>query len=117
MLVPVQITHRDLKRSEAIDAYIHKRADKLARFAARIVACRVAIEAPHRHKQRGRHYRVRIDLAIPGAEFVIARCPDADREHEDAYAAIDDAFAHASRKLHEFARRRRTTRAHGRDAT
>ena len=107
MPIPVQITYRDLSHSDAIDAYVRKRADKLATFMTRIVACRVALEAPHRHKQRGRHYRVRIDLAIPGAELVVARNPDSGREHEDPYAAIDDAFAHAGRRLYEFARRRR----------
>ncbi|MDP9000825.1 MAG: HPF/RaiA family ribosome-associated protein [Myxococcota bacterium] len=116
--VSVQITYRDLTHTDAIDAYVRKRADKLGRFAARIIACRVAVEAPHRHKHHGRHYRVRIDLAIPGAELVVARCPDIGREHEDPYAAIDDAFAHAGRLLHEHARRLRTdARASGRRAS
>jgi ribosomal subunit interface protein len=117
MTVQVQITYRDLGRTDAIDAYVRKRANKLATFAPRITACRVAVDAPHRHKQHGRHYRVRIDLAIPGAELVVARCPDIGREHEDPYAAIDDAFAHAGRLLHEHARRRRTDdRSSGRRA-
>ncbi|HZU85363.1 MAG TPA: HPF/RaiA family ribosome-associated protein [Polyangiaceae bacterium] len=107
MPIPVRITYRDLERSDAIDAYVRKRASKLGTFDARIVACRVAVEAPHRHKHHGRHYRVRIELSIPGAEVVVARCPDAGRTHEDPYAAIDDAFSQAGRRLHEHARRRR----------
>jgi ribosomal subunit interface protein len=117
MTLSVQITYRDLERTDAIDAYVRKRAQKLQTFATHIIACRVAVEAPHRHKQHGRHYRVRVDMAIPGAELVVARCPDVGREHEDPYAAIDDAFAHAGRQLHEHARRRRTDeRSNGRRA-
>jgi sigma 54 modulation/S30EA-like ribosomal protein len=68
---PLRITFRDVERSNALEARVRRHADKLGRFDERIVACCVAIEAPHRHKHHGRHYRVRVDLAVPGAD---ARC-------------------------------------------
>jgi ribosomal subunit interface protein len=101
MGLPLRITFRDVERSDAIDASVRKHAEKLLTFDARIVTCDVAIEAPHRHKLHGRHYRVRIDLAVPGAELVADRTPDAARAHEDVYAAIDDAFDHAARLLRD----------------
>ncbi len=76
MTFPLHITFRDVERSDALEARVHRRADKLGAFDERIVTCRVAIEAPHRHKHHGRHYRVRIDFAVPGAELVADRCPD-----------------------------------------
>jgi ribosomal subunit interface protein len=96
----VQITYREVERTDAIDAYIRKRADKLLHTGHPVVSCHVAIEVPHRHKLHGRDYRVRIDLTVPGAELVVDRCPDAGA-HEDLYAAIDAAFEHAVRRLHD----------------
>jgi putative sigma-54 modulation protein len=108
MTIPVQIVYRDIDRTDAIDAYIRKHLDKLGgTHAGQVTSCRVALEAPHRHKQHGRHYRVRIDMTVPGAELVVDRNPDAGRGHEDAYAAIDDAFDHALRRVVEHIRRAR----------
>ena len=107
MTIPVHIVYRDVERTDAIDAYIRRHVEKLHAHAERAISCHVALEAPHRHKQHGRHYRVRIDLALPGAELVVDRCPDGSRGHEDAYAAIDDAFDHALRRAGEHSRRAR----------
>jgi ribosomal subunit interface protein len=106
MEVPLRITFRDVERSDAIEASVRKHAQKLLTFGTRIVMCDVAIESPHRHKNHGRHYRVRIKLAVPGAELVTDRNPDAGQAHEDAYAAIDDAFDHAARVLRDYAAKR-----------
>jgi ribosome-associated translation inhibitor RaiA len=110
MTILVQIVYREVERSDAIDAHVRKHVDKLEARAGRLVSCKVALEAPHRHKHHGRHYRVRIDLAVPGAELVVDRCPDAGREHEDAYASIDAAFGLAVRRLDDHARRGREVR-------
>jgi ribosomal subunit interface protein len=106
MGLPLRITYRDLQRSDAIEASVRRHAEKLLTFEPRIVSCDVAIEAPHRHKQRGRHYRVRIDMAVPGAELIADRNPDAGHLHEDVYASIDDAFDRAARVLRDHVRRR-----------
>jgi ribosomal subunit interface protein len=103
----IQITYRDLERTDAIDSYVRKRADKLLRSGHPLVSCHVAIEAPHRHKLHGRHYRIRVDLTIPGAELVVDRCPDLGGD-EDLYAAIDGAFEHALRRLHDHVERLRS---------
>lgn len=108
MSTSIHIVYRDFERTEAIDTYIRRHIEKLASHVSRIVSCSVALEAPHRHKQHGRHYRVRIDLGMPGAELVVDRTPEPHQEHEDAYAAIDDAFDHAFRRASEHARRARS---------
>jgi ribosome-associated translation inhibitor RaiA len=107
MTHPIQITYRDLEPTDAIDSYVRKRADKLLDCGHPVVSCHVAIETPHRHKLHGRHYRVRVDLTIPGAELVVDRCPDAGGD-KDLYAAIDGAFEHALRRLHEHVDRSRS---------
>lgn len=105
MGLPLQITFRDLDHSDAIESYVRARAEKLDAVSSRLVKCHVAIEAPHRSKHHGRHYRVRLDLAIPGRELVVDRCPDESRATEDVYAAIDHAFDHAVRRLRDEAKK------------
>lgn len=107
MQKPLQITIRDVGPSEAIDAYVRQRVAKLERFCGRLTGCRVTLEVPHRHKTHGHHYRVRIELSVPGAELVLSRDPAAAKAHEDAYAAIDAAFDDAQRALKDYVRRRR----------
>ena len=107
MPIPLHIVYRDIEPTQAIDAYIRGHFDKLSAHTRRAVSCHVALEAPHRSKHHGRHYRVRIELSLPGEGLVVDRCPDSDRDHENAYAAIDDAFDHALRRVDERARRAR----------
>jgi ribosomal subunit interface protein len=104
MQTPLQVTFHGIEPSEPIEAYVRSRADKLQRFFDRITGCHVTIEAPHRHKRHGNHYRIRIDLVVPGEELVVARDPERRRSHEDAYASIDDAFDDARRLLEDHAR-------------
>jgi ribosomal subunit interface protein len=107
MQKPLQITFRDMDAVESIESYVRQRATKLEKLCSRITSCHVTIEIPHRHKTHGHHYRVRIDLAVPGAELVVARDPVACTAHEDAYAAVDAAFDDAQRVVKDYVRRRR----------
>ncbi len=113
MILPCQLTFRDFPSSPALADLVQRKADKLDEFFNPIVSCRVVIEAPHRHHQHGRHYHVRIDLTVPGGELVVGRDPVERKMHEDAYAAVEDAFDDAERMLHEHARRvRREVKRH-----
>jgi ribosome-associated translation inhibitor RaiA len=87
---------------------VRRRAAKLLTFAPRITGCHVAIESPHHHHRHGRHYRVRVDLVIPGAELVVGNAPDARDSDENAYSAIDRAFDRMARRLEEYGRRNRS---------
>lgn len=111
MVIPLQLTFRDLEPSSAIEEYVRGRADKLDRFFDAIMRCRVMIEAPHRHHRQGKRYHVRIDLTVPGEEIVVSRNPES-LVHEDLYASIDAAFDDAQRLLQDYARRRRGDTKH-----
>lgn len=102
MQVPLQITMRDIQHSEALDADIRDRVQKLELFYPRIVGCRVAVEQPHKHQHRGKQFGVRIDLTVPGGKLVINR-----EHHEDVYVALRDAFDAAKRKLEDYGHRQR----------
>jgi cold shock CspA family protein len=121
-----------MERSEAVEAHIREAAQKLDVFCDEIMGCRVLVEIPHQHHRKGKLYHVRIDLTVPGAEFVIKRAPklvtdtptrfhkapdemqlEESRElskyavHDDIQLSIRDAFDAARRKLQDYARRRR----------
>jgi ribosomal subunit interface protein len=103
----LQISFHEIPHSDAADALVRDRAEKLERFHPRITSCRVMLDAAHRHHRKGKDYRVRIDLTVPGAEIVVANNPPEDPVHEDLYAAIDHAFDVAQRRLEDHARRQR----------
>jgi ribosome-associated translation inhibitor RaiA len=105
MTAPLQITFHGVDRTNTLEDYVRTRAEKLAPYN-RIVTCHVAIEAPHRHKLHGRHYRVRVALMIAGAEIVVDRCPDENRTYDDLYASIDLAFDHVLRRVRDATQRR-----------
>ena len=102
MEVPVQIVVRNASISDVAKENIRSKADKLSSFYSPIIKCHVVVEAPHRHKQKGLLYNVRIDLTVPGGELIVKREPN-----EDVYVAIRDAFDAARRQLQAYARRQR----------
>ena len=104
---PIQITFRDIPRSEALEANIREKAAKLDQFYDKIMACRVIVERPHGHHHQGQLYHVRIDLTVPGGELLIKRDPKDHHAHEDPYVTVRDAFKAARRKLQDFARKQR----------
>ena len=107
MQIPLQITYRDMDPSDAVTANIHEKARKIEQFAENITSCRVTIEAPHKHHNKGRLFAVKIDITLPGDEIVVSRHPDKHHAHEDIYVAIRDAFNAARRQLEDYVRRRR----------
>jgi cold shock CspA family protein/ribosome-associated translation inhibitor RaiA len=101
MMIPLQITFRDFESSEAVEARIRKRAEALNRFAPHLTACRVIVEAPHRHHQKGKLYHVRVECTLPGHDIVVSREGHDQPGHSDVYVAIRDAFDAAKRELED----------------
>lgn len=107
MKLPLQITFRNMDPSEAMEADIREKAEKLDLFCDEIMGCRVVVETQHHHHHRGNLYHVRLDITVPDSEIVVSRAHDLHHSHEDAYVAIRDAFDNARRKLEDYNRRRR----------
>jgi cold shock CspA family protein len=129
MPILFQITFRNMPPSQAIENNVREKIAKLESFSSRIMSCRVIVEAPHRHHHKGKAYRVRIDITVPGGEIVINRSPKPlstvnlreargsekdlvethqptkQAAHADMYVTIRDAFNAAGRKLQDYARR------------
>ncbi|HVM79347.1 MAG TPA: HPF/RaiA family ribosome-associated protein [Stellaceae bacterium] len=107
MQLPLQITFRNLDASEAVEAKIRARAEELDHYFDRITGCRVAVEAVNRRNLKGKLYKIRVDLTVPGAEIVVNHVPSEGHSHEDIYVAVRDAFDAARRRLEDYVRRRR----------
>ena len=105
MQSPLQITFKGFPSSDAVTDRIRSKVHKLEQLFGRITSCRVVIETPHQHHEKGRTFHVGIDLAIPGAEILANRDAGLNHAHEDVYVAIRDAFDAVSRKLHDHVRR------------
>jgi len=107
MQIPLQITFRNMDSSEALDAEIRKRVDKLTKAYEEIVSCRVVVEAPPQHRRKGGLFKVNIDITCPEGKVAVNREPPArDRSHEDVYVALRDAMNAAARQLDQYNRRR-----------
>ncbi|MDH3280868.1 MAG: HPF/RaiA family ribosome-associated protein [Gammaproteobacteria bacterium] len=102
MKLPLQITWRDVPKSEALEADIRSKAEKLAQFSEHIMSCRVIVGASHRHHQQGNLYNLHIAIKVPGKEIVVTREPNEKQAHKDMYVSIRDAFNAARRQLQEY---------------
>lgn len=107
MLIPLQITFRDIEPSPAVEARIRELAARLERFSPNIVRCQVVVAAPHSHGRQGRLYEVHIDAKMVGAELVAKREHRRHHSHEDVYVALRDAFRALERQLENYERKRR----------
>lgn len=120
MKLPLQITFRNMEPSEALEANIQKKANKLDQVCNQIMRCRVVIDEHHQHHHQGNLFHVSIDLTVPDKEIVVNRDPAQHHAHEDAYVAVRDAFNAAHRQLEKYNQqhqqhvKRHETPAHGR---
>jgi ribosomal subunit interface protein len=96
-----------MEPSEALRSSVENKADWLERFYDKIQSCRVVIDSPHRHHQKGNLYQVKIHVTVPGEEILVNREPAEHQPHEDCYLAVNDAFDEAARRLEDYVQRRR----------
>ena len=102
--IPLQVIFRHLDASEALETKVREKIDKLGQFYPRIDSCRVVIEQLHKHHHQGKHFRVLIDLKVPGHEFLAGREPDQNPAYTDVYVALRDAFRAMRRQLEDLVR-------------
>jgi ribosomal subunit interface protein len=91
-----------MQHSPAMDARIRELSAKLEEFHPKITSCHVVVDEMDRHKNKGNLFGVRVDLHVPGREIVATH-----QEHEDAYAAITNAFDVVIRQLEDDVRKKR----------
>ena len=109
-MINPQITYRGMAHSPAFDDRIRELAGKLEEFNPKITSCHVIVDESDRHKRKGKHFEVRVDVHVPGSEIVASQ-----KDNEDPYVAATDAFHVVMRQLDEALDKRRgeTKRHHG----
>ena len=107
MIIPLQITFRQMEPSAALEARIRELAARLDRFSQHILRCRVIVEPLPQHSHQGAPHEIHIDITLPGEEIAIRHSAPADHTHEDPYVALRDAFRAARRRLEDYERKRR----------
>ncbi len=103
MQVPLEIVFHNMDRSEAMEARVRDRADRLERLTDSIIACRVVLEAQHKQAHRSL-IQISLKLSLPGKEIVVKR---EQRRHEskgDTQNVIGIAFDVAERQIDEHQR-------------
>jgi ribosome-associated translation inhibitor RaiA len=106
MHLPLQVTFHGLSASESVEEDVRKHLADVVTAFPRLVSCRVSIELPHRHQHQGGHYRVRVEIGVPGLRAVATHAAENDPAHEDVHVAIRDAFRAVRRQLEDQAGRR-----------
>ena len=122
MLLPVQVTFRNMKDTAGLEELVQKEAATLERFYHRISSCRVVVERPQ-HAESGKLFHVRIDLGLPKGELLVKHAPtlhgalqDAKEEksrkeaksvlvHKNPQRAIREAFHEMRRRLQDYSRK------------
>jgi ribosome-associated translation inhibitor RaiA len=100
MQVPVQITFRHVRHSDAVEAEVREKAATVSAFFPKLTSCRVVIDEEGVHRSHGRRYDVRVEFHMPGYELSITHGTNLD-----PLLAVREAFAAAGRKLEAAGRR------------
>jgi len=107
MLLPLQITFRDLEPSPALETRIRELVQRLEKFSAQIVRCHVIVESGHGHGHQGHLYEVHFQITTPGGSIIVNREHRERQSHEDVHVALRDAYRAVRRRLQDHERRRR----------
>lgn len=100
MRVPLELSFRDVTRTEQLEDIIRERVEKLELFHDQIISIRVAVEQPQEHQSSGSTYRVRLSMRIPpGHELAVSREPGKDYLHDDLATVIHRAFDSLERRV------------------
>lgn len=105
MDIPLEIAWHNTERSEALEARIRDRVEKMHRYFSHIISCRVAIEVPHRSQHNAQEFHIRIDTAVPGDDLIVSHDPGDRKSHFDPYIAVRDAFDAMDRQLENFSQK------------
>ncbi|MFY0690434.1 MAG: ribosome-associated translation inhibitor RaiA [Paracoccaceae bacterium] len=99
---PAIITFTDLDHSDAVEARIRERIDRLEKISPDIVRCQVWVRIPHRRQRTGNAYVIDMEVHMPGQTLTIDHRPGDNHAHTDIYVAIRDAFAAMERQLRKW---------------
>jgi cold shock CspA family protein len=108
MQVPPEISYRNVKKKEEIEALIHRRISKLEKIGRSMTGCHVTVESPHRHQSSGNPIQVRIRANLPpGQELTVRRDSSEGGREEPLQTVLRKAFEAMERRIKEWTQRQR----------
>ncbi len=108
MQLPLEISYRNVNKTEALESLIHEKTEKLEQVCDYMTSCRVAVEEIQKHQRSGNPFRVRVDITVPpGHEIVAKKEPGEEEMHKQLPTVIRDTFDAARRQLQELVERQR----------
>ena len=108
MDLPLELTFREVEKTEGLETLIREKVDKLERICDYINGCRIVVEKPQAHQERGNPFRVRIDVTVPpGHELVAERGPMEGNIQEQLTHVIRETFDAMERQLKELVEKQR----------
>ena len=108
MRVPVEITYRNVSKSDTIEKLIYEKVDKLNDFHDNIVSCRISIDQHKESKSSGNRYHVRIGVRVPpGKELVVRQKSAEEGTSESLRTVITEAFKTIIRQLKKLKQKQR----------
>ncbi len=108
MQIPLEISYRDIKKSDEIDNLIREKVNKLERICDYMTSCRVAVEKPQRAINDGSPFRIRITMRVPpGHELVVERKPGEGVMSDGLEKVIRYAFDAAKKQLEKLTEKQR----------
>ena len=100
MQIPLEITYKDVEKTDALEALVHEKAAKLEQVCDHINSCRVTLEKAHDRPKTGSPYRVCIDLTVPPShELAAVKNPGEGDQYDPLETVIRSAFDAARRQL------------------
>lgn len=113
---PLQITFRNLERSEALEGRIRERVGRLERLHPDIIGCRVVVETPYRSPGSGKvPVGLNVEVEIPG-RTVVSKSAEEQRETKDGTGRVVTTVFDAIERQLEDARRIRRKEVKEHDA-
>ncbi|MEQ1803823.1 MAG: HPF/RaiA family ribosome-associated protein [Burkholderiaceae bacterium] len=103
MKLPLQVSFRDMVPLPSLDGEIRRRVAKLERFVPELISCHVVVQASANRHRQGQVYAVKIDVRVPDDEVFTGE----HQADEEIAVAVQGAFDAMTRRLQDYARRRR----------
>ncbi len=108
MQVPLETIFRDVPRTPDIEKLILDKVDKLEELTDSLTSGEVVIDRPHKSKQTGNPYRIRLTFNLPpGHRLTVERKSISPDNEQPLSAVVRDAFEALRRQLKETIERQR----------
>jgi ribosomal subunit interface protein len=96
MTTPLEISFHGVDKSDALEARIQEKFERLHDHFDRITHARVVISSPNRTDARAKMFAVKIDIGMPGQHPIVI---NSEGDYSDVFIALRDTFSAAQRKL------------------